>query len=234
MIHDFDRRFYIGGSDIDKYVLATNQKTRSWQDWWAEKCGLAERNHFSTSAMNTGTMLEHSILKTWDKDITWDSQIIYPDLMLRINYDGWHDGVIYEVKCHRAANSFDWAKYRGQVTTQAWVYEKMAEEIGLPPFKEIRILEYPFTPDEECTIYDSAVSEAGDIPIDRSRINEIVIPYKTKQFKGIRSNLKPLAKQLKKLLPEEDETKDESVPKQGSGADHIHDGRHHIQIHGTV
>ena len=76
MIHDFDRRFYIGGSDIDKYVLATNQKTRSWQDWWAEKCGLAERNHFSNSAMNTGTMLEHSILKTWDKDITWDGQII--------------------------------------------------------------------------------------------------------------------------------------------------------------
>ena len=205
MIHDTDRRWYIGGSDIDKYVLTTNRNTKSWSEWWAEKCGLADRNHFANSAMMTGTMLEHSILKAVVPDVTWDGQIIYLPLMLRINYDGWHDGIIYEVKCHRATTAFDWDRYRGQLTTQAWVYEKMADELGLPPFKEIHVLEYAFTPDEECTIYETAVAEAGDIPVDKGRIKDIVIPYKTKQFKGIRSNLKPLARQLKRLLPQEEE-----------------------------
>lgn len=208
MIHDFDRRFWIGGSDIDKYVLATNKDTKSWSAWWAEKCGLAERDHFATSAMKTGTMLEHSILKSINPDITFDGQIHYYPLMLRINYDGWHDGIIYEVKCHRQSTAFDWGKYQGQCITQAWVYEKMAEELELPPFKEIHILEYAFTPEEECTVYDPAAAEAGDIPIDASRINEIILPYKTKKFKGIRSNLKPLAKQLKRLLPEEEKDKE--------------------------
>ena len=204
MIHDLDRRYYIGGSDIDRFVLAQNHNTKAWKEWWAEKCGLAAREHFMTSAMNTGTMLEHSILKTWVPEVTWDGQIVYQPLMLRINYDGWHDGIIYEVKCHRAATIWDWDKYRGQVITQAWVYEKMADELGLPPFREIHILEYAFTPDEECTVYDSLVAENGEIPIDRNRINDIVIPYKSKNFKGIKSNIKPLAKQLQKLLPQQE------------------------------
>ena len=204
MIHDFDRRWYIGGSDIDRYVLARNQNTKAWQKWWAVKCGLAESDTFVTSAMKTGTMLEHSILKTWNADIEWDGQISYPSLMLRINYDGWSDGIIYEVKCHRIGNDWSWDKYRGQCVTQAWVYNKMAEEMGLPEFKEIHILEYPFTPEEECTIYEPSVAEAGDIPIDKDRINDITIPYREKNFKGIRSRLKPLAKQLKRIAPEEE------------------------------
>lgn len=207
MIHDYDRRFWIGGSDIDKYVLATNTETKTWSAWWAEKCGLAEREHFSTSAMTTGTMLEHSILKACVPEAVFDGQIHYYPLMLRINYDGWHDGIIYEVKCHRQSTAFDWTKYQGQCITQAWVYEKMAEELELPPFREIHMLEYAFDPEEECTVYDTAVSEAGDIPVHKDRINEIVVPYKTRQFKGIRSNLRPMAKKLKKLLPEEEKEK---------------------------
>ena len=203
MIHDYDRRFWIGGSDIDKYVMAKNQDTKAWKEWWAEKCGLAERDRFVNSAMLTGTALEHSILKTYDSDIVWDGQIIYEPLRLRVNYDGWRDGIVYEVKCHRQGNAWAWDKYRGQCITQAWVYEKMAEEMGLPEFKEIIVLEYPFTPNEECTIYETSVCEAGDIPIDKERINPIHIPYKTKQFKGIRSHLKPLAKQLRRIAPEE-------------------------------
>ena len=130
--------------------------------------------------------------------------------MLRINSDGWSDGIIYEVKCHRIGNEFLWDKYRGQCVTQAWVYNKMAEEMGLPEFKEIHILEYPFTPEEECTIYEASVAEAGDIPIDKDRINDITIPYKDKQFKGIRSRLKPLAKQLKKIAPDEEDNGEET------------------------
>ena len=210
MLHNFDRRYWIGGSDIDKFVMAKNQQTKAWQKWWAEKCGLTESDHFVTQAMKTGTMLEHSILKSWDENVVWDGQILYPNLMLRINYDGWSDGIIYEVKCHRQGNEFSWDKYRGQVITQAWVYEKMSEELQLPPFKEIIILEYPFTPEEECTAYESAVAENGDIPIDKYRINPISIPYKQKQFKGIRSHLKPLAKQLRRIAPMEGENENES------------------------
>ena len=77
MIHDYDRRFYIGGSDIDKYVMANNQNTKAWQNWWAVKCGLVENEHYINSAMRTGTALEHSILKTWDDGIEWDGDI-YP------------------------------------------------------------------------------------------------------------------------------------------------------------
>ena len=203
MIHDFDRRWWIGGSDIDKYVLARNQQTKGWQNWWAVKCGLAEPEHYVTSAMKTGTMLEHSILKTWDEDVHWDGQILYPELRLRINYDGWSDGIIYEVKCHRAGNSWSWDTYRGQCITQAWVYSKKAEELELPPFKEIHILEYAFDPEEECTVYEPEIAEAGEIPLKRERINDILIPYRDKQFKGIRSRLRPLAKQLRRIAPDE-------------------------------
>lgn len=220
MLHEFDRRWWIGGSDIDKYVMANNQQTKGWQKWWAEKCGLADSEQFVTAAMRTGTDLEHSILKAWDPDIEWDCQIIFAPLMLRINYDGWHDGVIYEVKCHRMGNDWSWDRYRGQVTTQAWVYAKMAEELGLPEFKEIHILEYPFTPDEECTIYESSVVEAGDVPIDRDRINDITIPYKEKQFRGIRSKLRPLAKQLKRIAPEDTTLKESNNGKETM--EHIH------------
>ena len=216
MIHEFDRRWYIGGSDIDRYVMATNQGTKAWQKWWAVKCGLADNDMFVTSAMRTGTDLEHSILKAADEDVVWDGQIIYEPLMLRINYDGWSNGILYEVKCHRQGNEWSWDKYRGQLITQAWVYNKMAEEMNLPEFKEIHVLEYPFTPEEECTIYESAVAEKGDIPIDKDRINDITIPYKEKQFKGIRSRLKPLAKQLRRIAPEENENDEETV-------EHIHD-----------
>jgi len=203
MIHEYDRRFYIGGSDIDKYVMTKNQNTKGWQSWWAQKCGLAEHEHYANSAMRTGTMLEHSILKTWDESIEWDGQIIYRPLMLRINYDGWKDGIIYEVKCHRQLTEWSWERYRGQLICQAWVYETMAEELGLPEFKEIHILEYAFDPEEESTVYDRETAENGEIPILRDRINDITIPYRHRQFKGIRSRLKPLAKQLKRIAPEE-------------------------------
>ena len=216
MIHSYDRRFWIGGSDIDRFVMANNQNTKGWQRWWAEKCGLAESEQFVTAAMRTGTDLEHSILKTWNPDIEWDGQIIYEPLMLRINYDGWAYGILYEVKCHRMGNDWTWDKYRGQVTTQAWVYSKMAEELGLPEFKEIHILEYPFTPEEECTIHESEVVESGDVPIDKDRIKDITIPYKDKQFKGIRSRLKPLAKQLKRIAPEREHDGEETM-------EHIHE-----------
>jgi len=211
MIHDYDRRFFIGGSDIDKYVMAKNQNTKGWQSWWAQKCGLAEQDHFFNSAMMTGTMLEHSILKTWDESIEWDGQIIYRPLMLRINYDGWKDGIIYEVKCHRQLTDWSWERYRGQLISQAWVYEKMAEELGLPEFKEIHILEYAFDPEEESTIYDKEIAENGEIPLLRDRINDITIPYKHRQFKGIRSHLKPLAKQLRRIAPEEEKNDEEET-----------------------
>jgi len=204
MIHDYDRRFWIGGSDIDKFVLAQNTETKTWQKWWATKCGLSDPEFYGSSATRTGTALEHSILKTWDEDVVWDGQIIYPDLMLRINYDGWHDGILYEVKCHRITTNWSWERYKGQVITQAWVYEQMAEEMNLPPFKEIHILEYAFTPEEEGTLYNEEEAENGDIYIDSGRIIDIPVKYKSRNFKEIKSRLRPLAKQLKKLVPEED------------------------------
>lgn len=202
MLHEFDRRFWIGGSDIDRFVMANNQNTKGWQKWWAEKCGLAEPEPFVTAAMRTGTDLEHSILKTWNPDIEWDGQIIYEPLMLRINYDGWHDGYVFEVKCHRMGNDWSWDRYRGQLIVQGWTYQTMAEKLGLPPFKGIYVLEYPFTPEEECTIHESSVVESGDVPIDKDRIHPIEIPYKRKQFNGVKSHLRPLARQLKRIAPE--------------------------------
>lgn len=206
MIHEFDRRYWIGGSDIDRYVMATNQGTKAWKEWWAEKCGLAERNNFVTSAMLTGTALEHSILKTYDPEIEWDGQIIYEPLRLRINYDGWKNGQIFEVKCHRSHSNFTIDKYLGQLIVQGWVYETMCEELGLPPFQGICVLEYAFDPQEESTIYESEVIEKGEIPLDRNRIRCIPVKYKSKQFHGVRSRLRPLAKQLKRIAPERRET----------------------------
>lgn len=204
MIHEFDRRFWIGGSDIDKYVLAPNKETKTWHKWWAEKCGFGEKTFSGNSAARTGTKLEHSILKTFDENIVWDEQIRYPKLMLRINYDGRLGGHLYEVKCHRHTNDLDLSKFRGQVITQAWVYEQMADELGLPPFEGISILEYPFYPDEEFSVYDEETIENGLILIDKERIKVHEVSYKSSQFRGVKTNLKPLAKKLRRLVEDEE------------------------------
>ena len=198
MIHELDRRFWIGGSDIDRYVLG-NHATATWRNWWDAKRGRGGGGFTGNSATQTGNKLEHSILKAFCPDVEWDGQIFYAPLRLRINYDGWWDGYIYEVKCHRANNTLDLDKYRGQVTTQAWVYQKRQEELELPEFKGISILEYPFYPDEECARYDFETIENGLVPIDPKRIVEHKIKYKHKHFKAIGKALKPLAAELEEL-----------------------------------
>lgn len=211
MIHELDRRFWIGGSDIDRYVLG-NHATATWRKWWDMKRGRGGGGFSGNSATMTGNKLEHSILRAFCPTVgrafgkkiplptvEWDGQIFYSPLRLRVNYDGWCNGYIYEVKCHRANNTLDLDKYRGQVTTQAWVYQKRQEELELPEFKGISILEYPFYPDEECARYDFETIENGLVPIDPKRIVEHKIKYKSKHFKAIEKALKPLAAELEEV-----------------------------------
>lgn len=148
MLQDFDRSGYFGGSDC-KHVMAKNRNTKTWKSWWDIKLGITQADQIGTVYTRAGNLYEHSILKTLDEDMTLDGQIIYEKYLLRINYDGYKDGVIYECKTHRAKNEFKVSKeYWMQCQVEMFVYKELAYKWFLPDFEKLILVNYPLHDDE--------------------------------------------------------------------------------------
>ena len=170
MIHDYDRSGYFGGSD-SRYVLAKNRNTASFMEWWDVKLGISPHTPFETRYTRAGNLYEPHILEAVDPDVVRDGQIIYEKYLLRINYDGWNDGTIYEVKTHQAKKDFKVTKdYYAQCQAEMFVYKKMHNKWFLPPFKRLVLVSYPLYEDE----YDV---EDGEIEIVPSRICTQEVKY---------------------------------------------------------
>lgn len=197
MIENKDRKYWFGASDT-KHVMLDNHETRTWQDFWDEKCGRTTKNIVS-AATQTGTIFEHPILDAIDGDITKDRQIVLEDLRLRVNYDGDKDGIIYEVKTHRADKPLltKNALYQfipkyiyGQVQVQMYVW-KTAHDRGMdvPKFKKLYVVEYPLYTEDY----------TGEPQVEFNRIKF----HKVKYDKGfVKEYLKKLQPLVNKMLEE--------------------------------
>lgn len=100
MITSNDRSKWFGASDT-KYMFM-NVHTKTFQDWWAVKLGLIERN-FSNKAMKAGNALEHKIIDAiesflGEKITKGKRPVKIRSLRLRANYDGFSKKKVYEVK----------------------------------------------------------------------------------------------------------------------------------------
>lgn len=186
-----DRSGYFGASDC-KYVMANNRSTKTWKRWWETKLG-APVEQIGTKYTDAGDRYEHPILMAINEKMQLDGQIIHKKYPIRVNYDGWLDGVIYEVKTHKAENEFDLSTaYWMQAQAEMYVYQEMYERWFLPPFDQLYVVSYGLTPDD----YD----QYGDnIVIDANRIVYHPVAYDQSWIKGeYLPKVKELARALKK------------------------------------
>lgn len=128
MITNKDRSGYIGASDA-KYVIG-NWKTKTFQNWWLEKIGIA-KNEFSNQYTLAGTNYEHKIIEALNiPEVEKDKQIIKG--RLRVNLDANTKNKIYEIKTYNYEKEFDINKHKdyvNQVQVQMYVSEIHEAEI---------------------------------------------------------------------------------------------------------
>lgn len=134
MITSKDRSGWFGASDTS-YVVG-NRDTSSFKKWWLVKLGLMT-NDVNTKAMKCGNAFEHKILDCIG--CRKDYQVLIPELHLRVNYDGDRDGVIYEVKTHKADKPF-------KVT--AGYFRQAQVEMFAMGTRELYIVSYALTKQE--------------------------------------------------------------------------------------
>lgn len=142
---------------------------------------------------DAGNKYEHHILRSISEDIEFDGQIMIDKLLLRVNYDGWLDGTIYEVKTHRSDKVFEITNaYWSQAQVEMYAYKQRYDD-----FKKLYIVSYPLYPDEYYT-------EHEDIQIDFSRIKFQEVKYDKSWVKSeYLPKLKELSRYLKKgKMPE--------------------------------
>lgn len=187
MIKNLDRSGYIGASDT-RFVMRDNHQTKSWIEWWETKLG-SNVNHFDNKYTRAGNLWEYPIIQSIDDGITTDGQIIIEDKRLRVNYDGYKGGVIYEIKTHSANNEFKITKdYYGQCQVEMYVYQEMSDKWFLPPFNKLYIVHYP--------LYDEDY-HTSDPVVDPNRLSQEEIKYDPKFIKEYLKRLKKLTKALK-------------------------------------
>ena len=190
MIQNFDRSGYIGASD-SKYVMAKNRNTKTWDKWWKTKTGEIPSDLTGNVYTRAGTLYEHAILKVIDEDMTLDGQIIYEKYKLRVNYDGYKDGVIYEVKTHRAKNEFKITNdYWMQCQVEMFVYMTLCSEWFLPDFKGLVLVSYPLHDNEY-------VDSEEDVEVYEGRIQLQEVAYDKDWIKG---EYLPRVKELARAL----------------------------------
>lgn len=210
MIHDYDRSHWFGASD-SKYIMATSQSSKSWNDWWRVKCGVEKSSFFGNIYTKAGNTFEHSILQSFVPHVVVDRQIIIPHLRLRVNLDGNTEDTIYEVKTYQIDKKFevtDGYYYQAQIQQLAWKLEpsiRFVECEGCPdvygknpPLKNHYILAYGLYPDEYYAEYTDEQIENGEIPIDEKRIQVFEIKPSRGVQRRARKNLKKLTKRLRK------------------------------------
>lgn len=194
MITDLSRDGWFGASDT-KYVMRDNTDTKSWQDFWDEKCGRIKKD-VSTIGTNTGTIFEHPILEAIDPQINKDRQIILTDMRLRVNYDGDKDGIIYEVKTHAAGKQFLTSNHTyqclpkhifGQVQVQMYVWkEAYKREMIATKLNKLYVVEYPLNQEDY----------VGEPTVDFGRIRFHKVSYDKAFIKEYKKRLKPLAEKM--------------------------------------
>lgn len=196
MITNLDRSGWFGASDT-KYIMRPNHNTKTWMKWWDEKLGLLESDSSGSIYTRAGNLYEHPIMEAIDDKIFADGQILIEDLLLRVNYDGWKDGVIYEIKT-RSVNT-EWKPYENtgipkdywmQCQVEMYAYQTMSKKWFLPKFKKLILAEYP--------LHDSEY-ETDEPEVDPNRINYHEVKYDKSWINGeYLPTLKQLARALKK------------------------------------
>jgi hypothetical protein len=154
MIANKDRSGWFGASDTS-YIVG-NWETATFKKWWLEKLGLRQ-NSISTKAMKCGNAFEHKILDIID--CRKDHQIIIPELLLRVNYDGDNDATIYEVKTFKAEKTF-------KVTKAYWRQAQV--EMFAMGTSELYIVAYPLGAEEYRNYF---------MPVDKGKIQYHKIEY---------------------------------------------------------
>lgn len=210
MIHDYDRSHWFGASD-SKYIMGMSKTSKTFQDWWDVKCGLSSSNFHGSIFTKAGNTFEHSILKAWNPCITFDRQILVPNLRLRVNLDGNTEDEIFEVKTYQMDKGFkvtDAYYYQAQIQMLAWKLEPSIDWVDCegqpyligknPPLRKHTILAYGLYPDEYYAEYTDEQIECGLIPIDASRILEFEIKPSNGTIRRARKNLKKLSRKLRK------------------------------------
>lgn len=182
MISDNDRSYWFGASDSYK-IINPNHNTQTWQKWWRVKQGIEEPDFVGNIYTEAGTRFEHPILDAFDKSINKDRQLFLEDLRLRVNYDGDKDGIIYEVKTHKADKPFEITPYiEAQVQTEMYVYQEVVGD-----FKKLYILSYGLTEEDYQT---------DDPVVDADRIKVHKVKYKRGHIKNFIKCLRPLVEEL--------------------------------------
>lgn len=192
MITDLSREGWFGASDT-KYIMAEHRNTKTWKEWWSVKLGKMESSFTGSIYTRAGNLFEHGILQAIDSNMTMDGQIIIDKLLLRVNYDGYTDGTIFEVKTHKNEKPFEIIPaYWMQCQVEMYVYQKMSEQWFLPEFDELYIASYALRPDEYYL-------DEEDVTVDPERIILHPIKYDKAWVKGeYLPRLKELARTLKK------------------------------------
>jgi len=192
LIQDQDRSGWFGASDT-KYIMAKNRRTKSWMTWWDVKLGKMESPFTGSIYTRAGNLFEHHILQAINPDMRMDGQIIIEKYLLRTNFDGYCDGIVYEIKTHKSEKEFELIPaYWMQTQSLMYAYITMHEKWFLPPFKKLYVASYALRPDEYYL-------EDAEVEIDPSRIILHEVEYDKAWVKGeYLPRLKELARALKK------------------------------------
>lgn len=208
MIESYDRRYWFGASDT-KQIMSDNHDTKTWMTWWNVKCGFEENPFKGNIYTEAGNLYEHPILKAVDEDMTLDGQLFLPKYRLRVNYDGYKDGCIYECKTHRGDKELlidEKHPYWRQCQVEMFCYQKCIQNETLPPALPdivtekgkpyMYLVSYGLMPDE----YYQGTAE-----VDPKRIRYQKIRYSKSWIKSeYLPRLKRLSKRLNKVIGEDD------------------------------
>ena len=180
----------IFGASDTKYVTAKNRNTKSWKQWWSIKLGDIPADKLRTPEIDAGNKYEGPILLSINEDMILDGQIIHEKYPIRVNYDGYLNGVIYEVKTHHAEKEFEISTaYWQQCQVEMYVYKEMHTSWFLPPFEKLYLVSYGLNPDE----YTS------DVNIDPNRVKYHPVEFDKGWIKGTYlPKVRELARALKK------------------------------------
>ena len=200
MITDFDRRYYLGGSDT--YRLMSKEDSKTWKGLVDEKIGLATAGIGGNIYTRAGTVFEHPLLYAVEWDMILDEQLIHDKWPIRVNYDGRKGSKLFEVKTHKIDEPFElltdkskgkFRRYWMQTQVEMYVYKEMSDKYFLPPFEKLYVLSYGLYPDEY-------YREQDDIEIDTDRIKLWEIKYDPGWIKHeYLPRVKRLARILKKV-----------------------------------
>lgn len=210
MIESQDRSLWFGASDC-RYIMSDNCDTKTWKNWWAIKLGLAQNDFTGNIYTSAGNRYEHPISEALNVT-ELDGTLYVPKYRLRVNYDGWKDGLICEIKTFRCDKEFPYEEspknnYWRQCQVEMYCYMNCVQNTTLPPYLPpiatdrkgkpyMLIVGYSLNPEEYYSdaepIVDINKLDVRQVFYDRKWIKSCYLP-----------KLKKLARQLKKGIGDE-------------------------------